>query len=90
MRSSGCSRPSLGFARRYLAAENPRAALAFLSALEALEADIGRFPEMGYRTTQPGVLMLPLLRFHYRVFYRIVGDEIRTVRLRHTARRPLK
>ena len=32
--------------------------------------------------------VLPLMRYPFKVFYRVVGDTVRIVHIRHTARRP--
>ena len=77
-------------AHRYLSKENPRAASEFLAALEALEENLSHFPKMGVRTKQPGVMAFPLVRYRYRLFYKIERDEIRIIRIRHTSRRPLE
>lgn len=77
-------------AHRYLAQENPRAALDFLAVLERLEADLARFPELGARTLQRGVRSFPIRRYRYRLFYKVERDAIRIIRLRHASRRPLK
>jgi toxin ParE1/3/4 len=37
---------------------------------------------------RPGMRVVPLVRYPFKVFYRIVGDTIRIVHIRHTARRP--
>jgi plasmid stabilization system protein ParE len=34
------------------------------------------------------VHMAPLIRYPYKVFYRALGDRIRILHIRHTARRP--
>jgi plasmid stabilization system protein ParE len=32
--------------------------------------------------------VLPLVRYPFKVFYRIAGDTVRILHIRHTARRP--
>jgi plasmid stabilization system protein ParE len=50
---------------------------------------IGDAPESAPRVEQrPGMRVLPLVRYPFKVFYRIVGDTIRILHIRHTARRP--
>jgi toxin ParE1/3/4 len=50
---------------------------------------IGNAPEIAPRVGQlPGMRVLPLVRYPFKIFYRIVGDTVRIVHIRHTARRP--
>jgi plasmid stabilization system protein ParE len=43
---------------------------------------------MGVRTDEPGVIMFPLVRYRYLIFYKIVdGEEIRIIRVRHASRK---
>ena len=50
---------------------------------------IGNAPDSAPRVEQrPGMRVLPLLRYPFKVFYRVVGDTVRIVHIRHTARRP--
>jgi toxin ParE1/3/4 len=52
-------------------------------------AQIANVPESAPRVEQrPGMRVLPLVRYPFKVFYRIVGDTVRIVHIRHTARRP--
>jgi hypothetical protein len=37
---------------------------------------------------RPDVRMMPLVRYPYKIFYRILGDTIRILHIRHAARRP--
>jgi plasmid stabilization system protein ParE len=37
---------------------------------------------------QPGVRVVPLLRYPFKIFYRVLDDRIRIEHIRHTARRP--
>lgn len=42
-------------------------------------------PEVEQR---PGLHVVPLIRYPFKVFYRVFDDRVRIVRIRHTARRP--
>jgi toxin ParE1/3/4 len=46
---------------------------------------------MGRMTDQPGVRVLPVVRYPYLIFYTVVdeSDEVRILRIRHGRRRPL-
>jgi plasmid stabilization system protein ParE len=61
-----------------------------MDAVEELEANLSRFPDIGSGTTQRGILSLPLSRYRYRVYYRVDPDAVRIIRIRHTSRRPPK
>ncbi len=37
---------------------------------------------------RPGVHVISLIRFPYKIFYRILPDGVRILHIRHTARRP--
>jgi addiction module RelE/StbE family toxin len=45
------------------------------------------FPEIG-PATDSGARVLLVGRFPYRVFYRVEGDEVQILHIRHTSRRP--
>lgn len=40
--------------------------------------------------TRPGVYVLPLIRYPYKLFYRVFPDRILILHIRHTSRRPWK
>ncbi|HEY4774951.1 MAG TPA: type II toxin-antitoxin system RelE/ParE family toxin [Xanthobacteraceae bacterium] len=66
-----------------------RVAAALEGRLREAVAQIARAPESGPRVEQrPGMRVVPLVRYPFKVFYRIVGDTVRIVHIRHTARRP--
>jgi toxin ParE1/3/4 len=50
---------------------------------------IANAPESAPRVEQrPGMRVLPLVRYPFKIFYRIVGETVRILHIRHTARRP--
>ena len=52
-------------------------------------AGIAHAPESAPRVEQlPGMRVVPLVRYPFKSFYRIVGDTVRIVHIRHAARRP--
>lgn len=56
-----------------------------------ITTQIGNAPESAPQVEQrPGMRVLPLLRYPFKIFYRVVGDTVRIVHVRHTARRPLR
>jgi len=42
-------------------------------------------PEVEQR---PGLHVVPLIRYPFKVFYRVLDDRVRILHIRHTARRP--
>jgi plasmid stabilization system protein ParE len=72
---------------RYL---DERSSIAAQSVKRAIERRISRladFPLMGPATEEPGVHELTIIRYPYKVYYRIEENEVRIVHIRHTARR---
>jgi plasmid stabilization system protein ParE len=47
---------------------------------------------MGTKTDQPGVRVLPVVRYPYLIFYLLTPamDEVRILRIRHGRRKPLR
>lgn len=73
----------------YLETDNARIATAIGSRIREVVAYVAQLPESGRRVAQrPGVRVVPLLRYRYRIFYRVIGDTIRIVHIRHSSRRP--
>lgn len=66
-----------------------RVAAALESRLRDAVAQIARAPESAPRVEQkPGMRVVSLARYPFRVFYRVIGDTVRIVRIRHTSRQP--
>jgi toxin ParE1/3/4 len=66
-----------------------RIAAALEARLQAVFSQIAAAPESAPRVEQrPGMRVVPLVRYPFKVFYRIVGDTVRVVHIRHAARRP--
>jgi plasmid stabilization system protein ParE len=50
---------------------------------------IAEQPESAQRVTErPGVRVVPLIHYPYKVFYRVLDDRVRILHIRHTSRRP--
>jgi addiction module RelE/StbE family toxin len=75
----------------YIARDNPAAAAAMLERIERLTRLLSRFPLMGRATDFPPVRVIGVPQYPYVMFYRFIvdTDEVRILRVRHTARRPL-
>ncbi len=64
-------------------------AAALEARIRAIVEQIGDAPEIAPRVEQlPGVRVIPLIRYPYRIFYRILEDRVRILHLRHTSQRP--
>jgi toxin ParE1/3/4 len=37
---------------------------------------------------RPGMRVVPLVRYPFKIFYRVVDDRVRVLHIRHAARRP--
>ena len=77
---------------RYIEQFNSRAAKAVVARIEELCEKLGEFPGMGSTTDQPGVRVLPVVRYPYLIFYLPIleADEVRILRIRHGRRKPLE
>jgi toxin ParE1/3/4 len=57
--------------------------------IRATIARIGVIPEGAQQLPQrPGVRVVPLVRYPFKIFYMIVADRIIILHVRHAARRP--
>ncbi len=73
-----------------IASKNPTAARDVVRRSRALCDGLGDFPNMGTATDQLGMQVLPVVRYPYVIFYKVLEecDEVRILRFRHTSRRP--
>lgn len=52
-------------------------------------AQIAEHPEAATRVVErPGVHVVPLVRYPYKIFYRVLPDRVRILHIRHALRRP--
>ena len=66
-----------------------RVAAALETRIRAIVEQIRQAPESAPRVEQrPGVHVVPLIRYPYKIFYRIIDDTVRILHIRHTSRRP--
>lgn len=66
-----------------------RVAAALETRIRAIVEQIRQAPESAPRVEQrPGVRIVPLIRYPYKIFYRIADDTVRILHIRHTSRRP--
>ena len=72
----------------YIAADNPKAALAVESVIRQTADLLAGFPDLGVRTARsPEFRGIKAGRYPYRIYYRVRGDEVYVVHIRHMARR---
>ena len=73
----------------FLAIRYPTVAPALELRIRAVVSRISRWPESARRSAQrPGVRVVPLGRYPYKLFYRVTADAIEILHLHHAARRP--
>ena len=72
-----------------IAANYPTASASFQKRLRAVVARIGVWPESAQQVAErPGVRVAPLIRYPYKVFYRVTGEAVEILYIHHAARRP--
>jgi len=64
-------------------------AAALTDRIREIVAYIGDHPEAAPPVLErPGMRVMPLIRYPYKIFYRILEDRVRILHIRHAARRP--
>jgi plasmid stabilization system protein ParE len=74
---------------RIIAEDRPRAAAEMIGRIRGRTNDLLQFPLQGREAARPGNRELVIAGTPYIVTYRIRGDEIQILMVRHGARRPL-
>jgi toxin ParE1/3/4 len=72
----------------YLDQVSPSGAKSVKRALERRIRRLADIPSMAPATQEPGIYELSIVRYPYKVYYRVENDEVRIVHIRHTSRRP--
>lgn len=73
----------------WLKAHYPGVGKAVERRLRLVVAHIARWPEsMRASAHRPGVRVVPLGRYPYKIFYRVSGDAVEILHIHHTAREP--
>jgi len=73
----------------YLNDRSPSGALRVLAAIKSSIEALEAFPEIGRIVDELQHRRLPVFHFPYVMFYRIVGNDILILHIRHTSRRPI-
>jgi toxin ParE1/3/4 len=72
---------------RYIANRYPAISEAFENRLHAVVARIAKWPESAQEVAErSGVRMAPLIRYPYKIFYRISNDTVEILHIYHAAR----
>jgi plasmid stabilization system protein ParE len=70
----------------WIAANYPTVYQPFLVRLRSVTARIGMWPDSAQEVAeQPGVRVVPLLRYPYNLFYRNTGEAIEILSIHHSA-----
>src|SRR5262249_2439555 len=73
---------------QYISAHYPASYAQFEKRLRTVEARIGGWPESAQAVVdRPGVRVVPLIRYPYKIFYRIERDVVEILYIHHAARR---
>jgi toxin ParE1/3/4 len=71
----------------YLAANYPNTAMSVESRLRKVIARIARWPDSAQRVIErPEVRVVPLIRYPYKIFYRINHGTVEILHVHHTSR----
>ena len=73
----------------YLVERNPTGAANILGAIKSSIDTLSFFPQIGRLVDNAGHRRVPVVRYPYAIFYRIAGDELLILHIRHTSRRPI-
>ena len=64
-------------------------AMAVEMRIHRIVAHVAEYPAAAERVAErPGVHVVPLVRYPYKIFYRVLEDRVRILHIRHTSRRP--
>ena len=73
----------------WLATHYPAAAVHVERRIRDVVARIGRWPESGpVSANREGIRIVPVGRYPYKIFYRVMHDTVEILHTHHAARRP--
>ena len=56
--------------------------------IQEVIAHLAEHPEAAARVAErPGIRVMPLIRYPYKIFYRVLESRVRVLHIRHSARR---
>ena len=71
----------------FIAAHYPAIASSFQQRLRTVLQRIGKWPKSAEEVEQrPGVRMVPLIRYPYKIFYQTTNDTVEILHVHHTSR----
>lgn len=71
----------------FIASNYPTVSTAFEQRLHAVEKRVGRWPLSAEEVTQrPGIRVVPLLRYPYKIFYQVTMERVEILHIHHVAR----
>ena len=71
----------------FLVSNYPSITAAFQKRLRSVERRIGKWPMSAEEVIQrPGVRVVPLIRYPYKIFYRITSEAVEILHIHHAAR----
>jgi plasmid stabilization system protein ParE len=80
---------NLGQILEFIAANYPSVYGALEDRLRSVIVRIGEWPDSAQEVAErPGVRVVPLIRYPYKVFYRNTGEAIEILYIHHAARSP--
>ena len=82
------TRADLAVIFSYLDERSPAGARSVMAAIERRIALLGEFPFIAPKTDEPGVFELTVVRYPYKIYYQVEGDDVWIVHIRHAARQP--
>jgi toxin ParE1/3/4 len=72
---------------KYIAAHFPAAYQSFELRLHTIVLRIGQWPQSAQQVAgRPGVRIVPLVRYPYKIFYRVTAECVEILHIRHAAR----
>ena len=72
----------------YLRERSPSGARRVLARIRGAVRLLGEQPYSGYQSNDPEVRVKFVVRYPYKIFYRVRNDVVEIVHIRHTSRRP--
>jgi plasmid stabilization system protein ParE len=73
----------------FLTKHSPTGARNVLSAIKSSIDSLTFFPQIGLVIDDADHRRMPVIRYPYVIFYRIAGDDLLILHIRHTSRRPI-
>lgn len=72
----------------YLRERSPSGARNVMASIRDAVKQLQDQPYSGYKTDDPDVRALFIIRYPYKIFYRVRDDVVEIAHIRHTSRRP--